>query len=114
MRFMNRWDIDHAVEFAQRTPEFLPYVLFLRDWRDVVDANSDGWPYWSPAVKAAEKLIVQVERLVVYLRQGGGIWRLSHEPVKPEVEAFRKALVPIKSFATRHKLEAPVLEPVVR
>lgn len=106
MKFMNEWEIEEALRLAKTRPsvqEFLPYVQFLSDWKDVVNANSDGWPYWSGAVKVAKRLIVEVENLVHYIRYG--IHAPTHLNVTvPDHKRFRSALSPIKGFATKHKL----------
>lgn len=116
MLFMNRYEIEEAVRLARRTPEYLPYVQFLSDWKDVVDSCSDGWPYWAPPVRAAKKLMEQVQALDSHIRYGssqylggGGVGPAVSKYPKPEVAAFKRALTPIKSFATKHKMTLPVL-----
>ncbi|HEY6019447.1 MAG TPA: hypothetical protein VIY48_05975 [Candidatus Paceibacterota bacterium] len=56
MMFMNHWDIDEAVA----RPTFFSYqhlaARFLQEFRNEVDANSDGWAYWKAPVMAAQKM----------------------------------------------------------
>jgi len=97
--FMNEGEIDHAVEvFRERAPELLPYVQYLADWRDVVNENSDGWPYWQAGRKAADRLVALVSKGMDAIRGSGEM---------PEASEMAKALAPIKSAATRFNLPKP-------
>jgi hypothetical protein len=88
--WMNRWEIDCAAERYQDHPVLGKATQFLQRFRDLIDANSDGWCYWRLPIKAAEKLMNMIQK-----------------PETATPEMFKKALTPIKSFCTRHKLPMP-------
>lgn len=99
--WMNEHEIDQALEIVgQHAPEFLKYVKYLSDWRDTINQNSDGWPYWSAGTRPAGKLQDLVAQLMNSIRGRG---------VAPSTKDLDRSLTPIKSFATRQKLPAPVL-----
>jgi hypothetical protein len=101
--WMNEYEIDEVLERTRRhLPEIWPYAKFLSDWRDVVNGNSDGWPYWKAGSQCAEKLMDMLKEADAALRRGNGT---------ASPEAFAKTLTPIKSFATRKNLPCPVLQP---
>jgi len=93
-------------------PKYGPYIQYLSDWRDIVNRNSDGWHYWKIARNAAKKLSELATQLEEWVRSGGEAPHRLPQPPKPTLEQFRKALTPIKSFATRHQLPAPELKGV--
>lgn len=102
--WMNEGEIDQMVEFTKYdAPEFAPYAQYLSDWRDIVNENSDGWPYWSAGTGCAEKLMGALQALKNSYRHGEDA---------PDDSLFRRALTPIKSLATRKNLPAPTLESV--
>lgn len=106
MAWMNEGEIDEALDIVgARAQEYLPYVQYLSDWRDVVNQNSDGWPYWKAGAACASKLMDLVKDLMNFIRYHYG----STEKA-PSLKAFQAALTPIKSCATRHKLPVPELE----
>lgn len=108
---MNEYEIDdHAAIIARGAPQFSKYATFLQDWRDVVNHNSDGWHSWTAARRSADALVGLIERVVGNLR--GSTPRLpggAKAPMPTEAE-FRKALTPIRSFATKHGRTAPTLQ----
>jgi hypothetical protein len=59
----------------------------LRYW---TNRNSDGWAYWPKPVRAAKNLMVLLE--------SGDRW----DPADVTEAELKKAIVPIKSFLTRH------------
>jgi len=100
--WMNEHEIDRALDLVgQYAPEFLPYVKYLSDWRDIINQNSDGWPYWSAGTRPSGALQELVTKLVNSIQSRGS--------VAPSAREFEKSLTPIKSFATRKKLPVPVL-----
>ena len=54
--WMNEYEIDDAVRILADTP-LEPYARYLAAWRDFVNSNSDGWPYWSGGSKPASSLM---------------------------------------------------------
>lgn len=83
MLFMNEWEIREAHSRYRNHSTLGPATLFLLDFMDEVNAHSDGWPYWSPPVKSAAKLMTLIGRGDATLAE------------------VRAALGPIKSFMTR-------------
>jgi len=104
--FMNRYDIEEAVEIlSRRRPDLAPYARYLDAWREVVDGNSDGWGTWGAGTGAGRRL--------------GGVLRTAVEVVRgfkpaeemPREAAFRAAMTPIKQFATKKGLPQPAFVP---
>lgn len=112
MTWLNESEIDQMLERLAYYPyqEFLPYAQYLSDWRHTINANSDGWCYWKIASRSAGKLQTLIHDLDCWIRYGGDAPHRLPQLPKPTHEQFRKALTPIKSFATRHKLPAPTLK----
>jgi hypothetical protein len=102
--WMNEGEIDEMVEFTSlEAPEFAPYARYLSDWRDTVNSVSDGWHSWRAGAGCAEKLMEALQSLRNSHRYGDE---------SPAEAAFKRALTPIKSFASKKNLTAPTLEPV--
>jgi hypothetical protein len=98
--FMNEFDIDNTIASLEKMGSPLaPYARYLGSWRDVINSNSDGWPFWKVGHQAASKLSVVLDDAMSFYRG-----RLSAEP---SVDDARKALAPIRSAATRHGLPQP-------
>lgn len=94
MLFMNESDIDIAVEMVGKyRPEFLPYVKFLERWKEVVNSNTDGWPYWAGGARPAKQLMSLVHEVVANIRHSS-----APLPTHPQ---FRKAMGPVKAAASR-------------
>jgi hypothetical protein len=103
--WMNEGEIDDALNVVQHhAPEYLPYIKYLSDWRDTINSNSDGWPYWTAGTRCASKLMELTSTLMSSIRGYGG-----REVPRPPIQEFSKTLTPIKTCATRHKLPVPVL-----
>jgi hypothetical protein len=96
--WMNEWDIEETVSRLKYGGPRVQYIaaLFLRAFKDEVNAHSDGWAYWRPAAHAAKKLMEFVQ---------------SKEPVS--LEQYKKALTPIRSFYTRRGYAAGMKFPTV-
>lgn len=97
MMFMNESEVLASVARHYGHPVLGPATRFLESYMQEVNSHSDGWPYWSPPVRAAAKLMALIKR---------------GEATKAELT---KALSPIKSFMTRRGLAAgmkmPSIEP---
>lgn len=99
------YEIDRAHEIiVDNLPEFAPYSKYLSDWRDTVNANSDGWPYWHAGSKAADKLGNLVKQAAESVYRS--------EVSAPDTDELKKAMRSIKSAATRHNLTAPEFDDV--
>ena len=83
MMFMNEYEINDRAERYRNHPVLGPATRFLQAYMGEVNAHSDGWPYWSPPVKAAAKLMTLIQRGDATLAE------------------VTKALSPIKAFMTR-------------
>jgi hypothetical protein len=81
--FMNHWEIDEMVERYQIRGTLSRASCFLAEFRNQVNAHSDGWAYWRAPVRAAKQLMILLEK------------------GEASEEGFAKALRPIKSFYTR-------------
>jgi hypothetical protein len=107
--WMNRHEIDEAVERFASHPVLGKYARFLAAFRDEVDEHSDGWPYWKLPIQAADKLMTLLHG---HLRGGMGAYPRLPEPTEAE---FKKTLTPIKTFYTQHGNKAgmkfPELDP---
>jgi len=98
---MNEYEIDECVERVERhAPQFLPYARFLADWRDTINENSDGWPYWKIGRNSAKKLMSLLDRTIAALREGGEM---------PTEAEFKKSLAPIRAAAKKYNLPVPEL-----
>lgn len=97
MRYMNDYDISHAIVRFDRAGCPNRYLVArkvqaLAEW---ADRNSDGWCYWPKPVRAANKAMALIES------------RTSRENTEQEMTdatdaEVRAALAPIKAFLTRH------------
>lgn len=101
MTYMNEHEINLAKQRHTDHPILSKAAIFLSEFRDQVNRHSDGWPYWSPPVKAAAKLMALLE---------GG--------TPPSESELQNALRPIKAFYTRHGysagMEMPRIEDLSR
>jgi hypothetical protein len=93
--FMNEWEIEEEMNRYQNHPVIGKATRFLRAFVNEVNAHSDGWPYWSRPLHAAERLM-----------------RLIKDGQATEQD-LRKALTPIKAFMTRHGNAAGMTMPRV-
>lgn len=99
--WMNRDDIERMVLVGETDlPEILPFARFLDDWKETVDQNSDGWSSWRAGSKCADRLMDLLQE-ADRSRRGQG-----HVPPR---ELFLKALMPIRSFASKKKFPKPEL-----
>lgn len=103
---MNEDDIDSAVEILKdASPEHYIYAKYLQDWKDTVNENSDGWPYWKAGYNSASKLSKLVKQSLDTV-QGFG------KEGMPSVDDMNRSLKQIKSTATKNQLPHPTLEDV--
>jgi hypothetical protein len=86
MLYLNDYEIAVAVTRFERHPVLGPAARFLNQFRNEVNAHSDGWAYWRQPVRAAAKLMTMIQ----------------HPEQEPTEAALTAALSPIKAFYTRH------------
>ncbi len=84
MMFMNDYDISRAVNWYGPDTVAGRAARFLNDFREEVDAHSDGWAYWRAPAAAAKRLMLVIES----------------GQAATEADLVQ-ALIPIKSFYTR-------------
>jgi hypothetical protein len=106
MTWMNEYEIDDAVDRFADHPVLGPATRTLSSLRDVVNANSDGWPYWKQPAHAASRLTELIEGDRSFDARYG-----EREEVTPE--QLRAAYRPLKAFRTRSGLDFPLFEPDV-
>jgi N12 class adenine-specific DNA methylase len=95
--WLNRMDIDEAVDRHKNHPVLAKATKFLSDFRDEVDDHSDGWPHWKLPGHAAQKLMDLIQ----------------HPELATE-EGLRAALGPIKAFYTKHGNAAGMKMPEIQ
>ena len=94
MLFMNEYEINAAVDRFSNHPVLSKATKFLAKFRDEVNANSDGWPYWSRPVVSAKKLMTIIMH-----------------PEQATEQSLKAAITPIEAFYTRHGAKAGMLFP---
>ena len=100
--WMNDGEIDRAVAvLSKRAPNLAPYAVLLSEWRDVVNANSDGWSHWVGGSRPASRLMDHIQAAVECLQYGRG--------EMPTETQMRSAVTPIKAVATRRGFRFPEL-----
>lgn len=97
MLYMNDYDLEMAERRfdAAETMNRLRVARALCRYRDWVNSVSDGWPYWSPALRAAAKAMGLVESRTYMENE-------KQEEVDATDSEVTSALRPIKSFMTKH------------
>jgi hypothetical protein len=105
--WMNEGQIDEAKHRYETHPTLGPATRFLSEWRHEVNAHSDGWPYWTPPSKAAERLMQLIH---AQMRGGMGAYPKVAEPTIAEV---KKTLVPIRAFMFKRGAAAGMKMPNV-
>jgi hypothetical protein len=104
MRFMNEWDIQRADRLYRDHAVLGPAVETIANLKTWADQNSDGWCYWPKPARAAASLMELIE--------GNGTNQAQQEAdQRATVEAYRKALRPIKAFRTRQHADFTIVEP---
>lgn len=102
---MNRWEIENLQRrFGDEQPNARRGATVLNHLMIWTDRNSDGWPYWSKPSKAAERLMIELDRV----KNHG----FADEVDLTDAE-LAGALRPIKAFLTRQKVPAETREWIV-
>lgn len=101
MHFANEYEIEQWLQSYQtsETPNLARGARTLYELMNWTNRNSDGWPYWSKPVKAADKLITLLEDAD---RAGRAAWSTPKDATDAQLKA---ALTPIKSFLTRQGVD---------
>ena len=93
MKYWNDYDIAQQYRRCVNSPNLLVAVQTVDRLRMWTNRNSDGWAYWPKPVRAARKAMELVD--------SGDHWDFDDVT---EAE-LKRALVPIKSFLTRHGVD---------
>lgn len=105
MTWMNEHEIDDALRHWRDHDVLGPASQTLSNLRDVVNRNSDGWPYWNAPAKAATRLM----QLIV--GDPHSRWGEDHFGERPDATeaALKAAYTPIRSFLTRQGLTCEIV-----
>lgn len=101
--FMNEWDVADAVDRFKDDRTMGPIVQTLRYFVDAVNDNSDGWCYWKPAQRAAQRLVAIVEFANKAYRDGDEI---DHDSV---IAAYQRGVTVLKRFRTTYKIDFEIV-----
>lgn len=104
MSWMNEHEIEQQAHQLADHPVLGPATRTLESLMTVVNANSDGWPYWRVPSEAAKPLM----RLIM----GDGTWRYLELRLTEITEAqVVEAYEPLKAFRDERKLDFLIDEP---
>ena len=96
MTWANEYEIDNMFDRFKDHEVLGPAVRTLSNYRNVINRNSDGWPYWSGGTKPASKLTELLEAAVAHRRQS---WDPDYvEPTLKDVVATYR---PMKALLTK-------------
>jgi hypothetical protein len=104
MRFMNDYDIEHALNrflspvgslSDSRTPNRARAAVLVNNIADWTNDHSDGWAHWLKPRRAADKLMALVESRT-YAENN------AQEATDATDAELAAAVRPLKSFLTRH------------
>lgn len=96
--FMNQYEIEMIASNNHACPNVRKGVRLLVNLMHAVNAQSDGWAYWSAPSRACDKL----QEL---LRTVGNLWYDTHGTIT--AEQLKRAVTPIRAMVTRQtKLQA--------
>ena len=95
--FFNESQIQEMAHRAQSNPELAPFGKIALRYVEIVNSNSDGWPYWKAASKSAARFLQSLHKLTMphYYRY--------NEPM-PSIAELRKSLAPMKALLTKRGL----------
>ena len=99
--WMNRMDIEEAKDIFKNDPVLGPATLFLYDYQELIDDNSDGWSSWMHGTKCANDLMELIDKSLT-ARRRCGMWSdpdAIQKPTRKEVEAACKK---VTNFVLRH------------
>jgi hypothetical protein len=105
--FMNEYEIDEAARCCMHDPVLSKATRFLQEFKNEVNAHSDGWAYWKPAMASAGKLMTLIRSA-----RRNPEWVEAGE--RTQEKMFLKALTPIRSFTTRRGFAAGMRMPLVQ
>jgi hypothetical protein len=101
--FFNEHEVEQMADRASRNPELAPFGRIAVKYVEIINSNSDGWPYWAAGSNAASKFLEKLDKLTNPYRRDG------NEP-KPTIADLKKAMAPMKALLTKRKL--PALPPL--
>ena len=89
--FLNQYEIENIARNKHDCPNVRKGANLLLRLMQSVNAQSDGWAYWSPPIKSAEKLIQ-------LLQTAGNLWYGTHGTITSE--QLKQAVIPIRRMVT--------------
>lgn len=104
-QFFNQYEVERIAEHATYYPHLAPFGAIALAYVERINANSDGWAYWKAGHRAAAKFLDKLNRATSVLSD----YRFDEAATVTEAD-LRKAMAPMKSLLTKHKL--PALPPV--
>jgi hypothetical protein len=104
MYFMNEDEIEEAAIRFRTHPVLGPATATLFNLVGAVNANSDGWAYWSKPVHAAKRLMTLIHGDGSWEARNGNGPTITHDQLK-------KAYIPLKAFRTRSGIHFDIIEP---
>ena len=84
---MNIHEIRSFMDVVEVSAEVWPYLQYLQDWVDIVQANSDGWAYWT----AGRDVGVQLAHLLRESARGVNVAQSVWDRAIHDIEAVAKA-----------------------
>jgi len=100
---MNDYDIQIATQRYGDHAILGSAIKTLENLREWTNRNSDGWAYWKKPVRSAQRLMELID--------GDGTHKYgARRREDVTLEAYRKALVPIKAFRTRQGADFEIVE----
>ena len=109
MLFMNDYDLDHARGRFTRatTPNRLALVMVVDNLREWADSHSDGWHSWPKPAQAARLAMEHIESRT----NRENDWQERNDV---DDGTMRRAVMPIRAFLTRQKVDAEWRERILR
>jgi hypothetical protein len=102
MAFMNEHEVERNLDLftEEEVPNLTEAARVLYSLMRWVNANSDGWPYWSAPQRASQRLQGLLESHT-YAAQFGHD-RHGKPLTDVDYAEVKRACTPIKAFLTRH------------
>ena len=95
--WMNRMEIEDAERILGDDPLMGGAARFLKSYMELVDDNSDGWPYWRAGTKCADTLSQMLHDAM------GAKRGFTYKYVAPTKEEVVRAVGKIKGFIKRNQ-----------
>jgi hypothetical protein len=99
--WMNEYEVEEALARfdEEQTPNLYKGAVQLERLVAWVNSNSDGWPYWNPPARAANRLMERLHEADIENRRGREVTDLTDAELKT-------LLRPVKTFLTKRGEDA--------